>query len=95
MKRVSKPRLIRVPIAATVEFNPESFDAQHAMVLERLGAQDGQLKRILVQTSETNGRVTVLEHKLEGRWKYLTGGAAGITGCAIVIWELFRLFFAH
>jgi hypothetical protein len=77
------------------DYNPLSMDSQFAGVLQRLGQQDDALKKILMQTTATNGRVTLVEQKLEGRWKYIMGASAGATGCAMLLWELFRHFFSR
>jgi hypothetical protein len=77
------------------DYNPNSMDAQFAGVLQRLSSQDNALQKILIQTTATNGRVTIVEQKLEGRWKYLVGGGAGVSLCAMVLWELFRHFFSR
>lgn len=81
------------------EFNPNSVDATIATVIERLNFQDDTrseqhaenkkvLGEILVQAKLTNGRVT----KLELRWRYVIGFAAGASAIAAAIWKIVERF---
>jgi hypothetical protein len=87
--------------AGVSEFNPFSLDAQLGAVLERLKSQDRMssemhaenklaLGAILAEAKITNGRIT----KLEGRWKYIAGSAAGVSLCATLLWEFIKKFVA-
>jgi hypothetical protein len=74
------------------EYNPNSVDAQLATVLTRMNGQDVYLRAIHTQTTLTNGRVTKLEFKIEGRWKYLVGIGAGAAAVATFFWKLLEHF---
>jgi hypothetical protein len=74
------------------DFNPQSVDATIATVLERMSAQDIWLRAIHKQTKLTNGRVTKLELQMEGRWRYLVGGAIGISLVITALWAVFQHF---
>ena len=82
------------------DFNPFSFDSQLATIIETLRQQNLTLENnhednqkaqasILAEQKITNGRVRALE----GRWKYITGIAAGISLCATALWEIAKKFF--
>jgi hypothetical protein len=73
-------------------FNPNSIDAQLATVLQRMNAQDVWLRAIHTQTKLTNGRVTKLELQMEGRWRFLVGGAIGISLVITTLWAVFQHF---
>jgi hypothetical protein len=71
---------------APKDFNPQSPDAMFAVILQRLDQQDQvtelhhaenkkELGEIRTQTTITNGRVG----KLEKKWIYVMGWAAGIS----------------
>jgi hypothetical protein len=83
----------------TQRFNPNSIDAKLATLLERMGSQDKILKEIHAQAKLTNGRVTQhdkdlakLALQMEGRWRYLVGGAFGISISITALWALFVHF---
>lgn len=69
------------------------LEDQRRVSEERHGENKETLEEIKAQTTLTNGRVTKLETKMQGRWKYLMGGGAGVSLTAIVLWELFKFFF--
>jgi hypothetical protein len=89
---VTRERFTRFDIARVRvtpgEFNPNSIDAQLATVIERLSTQDVWLKAIHRQTKLTNGRVT----RLESKWRYVCGFAAGASGIVIAIWKVSERF---
>jgi hypothetical protein len=81
------------------DFNPQSIDAQLATVLARMSAQDALLQAIHTQTKLTNGRVSQhdkdlakLELQMEGRWRYLVGGAFAISIMITALWAMFVHF---
>jgi hypothetical protein len=82
------------------DFNPFSVDSQLAGIIETLRQQNraseamhSENKKvqaaILAEAKITNCRVTALE----GRWKYVTGIAAGVSFCAGLLWEFSRNYF--
>ena len=64
------------------------MDATIATVLERMSAQDIWLKAIHRQTKLTNGRVT----KLEMKWRYICGFAAGSSAIVVGLWKVAERF---
>ncbi len=71
------------------DFNPNSFNAQFAVVLSRMGEQDRVMSRILEQTTKTNGRVT----KLEDYRKQAFAWMAGASFVLVVIFEVLKVIF--
>lgn len=86
----------------TIEFNPNSIDAQFATIHTELSAQsedrklrmdtqDNLLRDIKAQTTLTNGRVTILEF----RWKNLAKWMAAAATAATVLAELVVNIIGH
>ena len=72
------------------DFNPHSYDATFATILQRLDEQDKNLKllpEVLEQVKKTNGRVTALE----ARNKYLMY----IGSILLAVLGLFCTIFQH
>lgn len=76
-------------------FDPQSFDAQfatlHTTLIEqnlsrnsRMDAQEDLLRKIEVQTTQTNGRVTILENKWKSAMAWVSGASFVGTGIITV-----------
>ncbi len=71
------------PLSSDTDYNPKSFDAMLAQILQRMDSQDESLARIETGVEKTNGRVTTLEHE---KW-YQRGFVSAISILTSAVWH--------